>query len=125
MKLWVGSKELDAEVARKPTEVATGMMYRQTMGSNEAMLFLLPVTQRASFYMRNTFIPLSCAYLDDEGVILELHDMQPRDETPILSAATNIRFVIEANRGWFVANNVGPGILVRSERGSLTDLLRN
>lgn len=55
------------------------MMSRTNMASNDAMLFLLPVPQQASFYMSNTLIPLSCAYNDD-GVILEIHDMKPRDE---------------------------------------------
>jgi hypothetical protein len=49
------------------------------MAPNDAMLFLLPVAQQARFYMRNTLVPLSCAYMDDEGVILETHDMKPTD----------------------------------------------
>jgi uncharacterized membrane protein (UPF0127 family) len=124
VKLWLGTQELTAEVAHGPIEVTTGMMFRTNMAPNEAMIFLLAVRQQAAFYMRNTFIPLSCAYMDDEGIILELHDMKPLDETPILSRSANVRFVLEVNRGWFEKNHIGPGSLVRTERGSLSDLLR-
>jgi uncharacterized membrane protein (UPF0127 family) len=125
MKLWLGSQELVAELAREPLQVTTGMMFRTNMASNEAMLFLLPVPQRAEFYMRNTLIPLSCAYIDTEGTILEIHDMKPKDETLILSASDNIHFVLEVNQGWFEKNRISPGTFVRTERGSLRALLRN
>ena len=119
VKLWLGSQELVAEIARAPKELATGMMFRTNMAPNEAMLFLLPVAGQASFYMKNTVIPLSCAYMDGEGKILEVHDMKPKDETSILSATYNIQFVLEVNQGWFKQNQIGPGTLVRTEKGAL------
>ena len=61
VRLWLGPRELVAEVARTPDEVATGLMFRTNLASNEGMLFLLPVPQQAQFYMRNTLLPLSCA----------------------------------------------------------------
>jgi uncharacterized membrane protein (UPF0127 family) len=124
VRLWLGPRELVAEVARASDEVATGLMFRTNMAANEGMLFLLPVPRQAQFYMRNTLLALSCAYMDDEGVILETHDMKPRDETPIPSKSQAVRFVLEVNRGWFEANQVGTGILVRTEKGALSDLLR-
>ena len=124
VKLWVGAQELVAEVARKPEEVATGLMFRTNLAPNEAMLFLLPVPQRAEFYMRNTLLALSCAYMDDEGVIQEIHDMKPKDETSIPSASANIRLVLEVNRGWFEANHINPDVLIRTERGPLSELSR-
>jgi uncharacterized membrane protein (UPF0127 family) len=114
---------LVAEVASKPDEIFTGLMFRTNLGLNEAMLFVLPVPQRAEFYMRNTLVPLSCAYLDDKGIVQEIHDMKPKDETPIPSASANICFVLEVNRGWFEANHISPGVLMRTERGSLSELL--
>lgn len=122
VKLWLGSQELVAEIARAPQELATGMMFRTNMAPNEAMLFLLPVAGQASFYMKNTVIPLSCAYVDGDGTILEVHDMKPKDETPILSATSNIQFVLEVNQGWFEKNHIGPGTLVRTENGALSDI---
>jgi len=103
----------------------TGMMFRTHMGTNEAMLFVLPVAQQASFYMRNTLIPLSCAYINHEGVILEIHDMNPKDETLIMSATANIRYVLEVNRGWFETNHVGPGTVLGTEKGQLSGLVRD
>jgi uncharacterized membrane protein (UPF0127 family) len=121
IKLWLGSQELVAEVARTQTEVATGMMFRKEMNENEAMLFVFAQPFHASFYMRNTIIPLSCAYLDTEGEILEIHDLKPRDETPIEAASANVRYVLETKQGWFDRNKIGVGTLVRAEAGSLTE----
>lgn len=124
VKLYLGYSELVTEMVRRPAEIMTGMMFRTNMGPNEAMLFVLPVPQQASFYMRNTLIPLSCAYINDEGTILEIHDMKPRDETLILSATLNIRFVLEVNRGWFETNHVGAGAVIGTDKGPLSSLLR-
>lgn len=124
VKVWLGSQELVTEVARQPLEVMTGMMFRTNMASNEAMLFLLGGPQQASFYMSNTLIPLSCAYIDGEGIIWEIHDMKPKDVTSITSASQDIEFVLEVPQGWFQKNNIGPETLVRVEKGSLRGLLQ-
>jgi uncharacterized membrane protein (UPF0127 family) len=87
------------------------------------MLFIYPFPRRVSFYMRNTLIPLSCAYIDGQGIIREIYAMEPGDETPITSRSDAIQFVLEVNRGWFEANNIGPGASVRTYRGTLRDLL--
>jgi hypothetical protein len=122
-QLWLGSQQLVAEIAREPMEIATGMMFRTNMAPDEAMIFVLPMPQQARFYMKNTFIPLSCAYIDGQGVVLEVHDMKPRDETTILAASENVQFVLEVNRGWFEKKQIGPGTLIRTDRGSLSVLL--
>jgi hypothetical protein len=124
VKVWLGSQELVAEVARQPREVMTGMMFRTSMASNEAMLFLLRGPQQASFYMRNTLIPLSCAYIDGGGIIREIHDMKPKDETSITSASDDIEFVLEVPQGWFQKNNTSPETLVRTEKGTLRGLVQ-
>ncbi|MGZ4958301.1 MAG: DUF192 domain-containing protein [Methylomonas sp.] len=121
VKLWVGAQELVAEVASKPDQLSTGLMFRTNLGPNEGMLFVMPEPQRVGFYMRNTLIPLSSAYIDAEGVIQEMHDMTPKDETSISSASATIRYVLEVNRGWFETNHISPGALMRI---SSTDLER-
>ena len=121
VKLWLGEKELETEVAMTHTEVSTGMMYRTNVLENEAMLFVFGRPHQASFYMRNVPIPLSCAYIDSEGTILEIRDMKPLDETPIEAASENIQYVLEMNQGWFERNKVGTGSMMRTERGSLPD----
>lgn len=123
-ELWLGSQQLVAEIAREPLEIATGMMFRTNMAPDEAMIFVLPVPQQARFYMKNTLIPLSCAYIDGEGVVLEVHDMKPMDVTTILSASQNIQFVLEVNQGWFEKHHIGPGTLIRTGQGPLSALLR-
>ncbi len=121
VKLWLGAQEMVAEVARTIPQLQTGMMFRESMEENEGMLFLMPFPQRASFYMKNTLIPLSCAYIDSEGEILEIHDMTPKEEAPILAASDRILFVLETNKGWFERNKIGVGTVIRTERGSLEE----
>ena len=121
IKLWLGSKELNTEIARTPNQLATGMMFRKEMAETEAMLFLFAQPHKASFYMKNTIVPLSCAYIDSEGVILEIHDMKPLEEKPIEAASDKIQFVLETKQGWFERNKVGVGALVRTEKGSLVE----
>jgi len=121
VKLWIGKHELAAEIAAGPRELATGMMHRDTIGEDEAMLFILPVPQRASFYMKNTKVPLSCAYIDAEGTILEIHDLQPRNEEPVFAKTDDIQFVLETKQGWFDRHDVRVGSVIRTEYGSLRE----
>ena len=85
------------------------------------MLFVFAGPHRASFWMRNTVLPLTCAYIDPDGVILEIHDMKPLDETAIEAASDNVQFVLEMNQGWFARHHVSTGVVVRTERGSLLE----
>src|SRR6476660_7019190 len=101
IKLWLGAKEVIAEQASTPDQVKTGMMFRKQMGENEGMLFIFAQPLRASFWMRNTLISLSCAYIDSAGVILETHEMKPLDETPIQAAPdSQVQYVLEMPGGW-------------------------
>ncbi|MEK7677444.1 MAG: DUF192 domain-containing protein [Verrucomicrobiota bacterium] len=119
VKLWLGPQEMMAEVARTPSQIQKGMMFRKEMAEHEGMLFVFPQPRRASFWMKNTLIPLSCAYIDAEGIILEIRDMKPLDETPIVAASDQVSYVLETKQGWFERNKVGVGAVVRTERGSL------
>ncbi len=121
LRLFLGPKEIVAELAVQPVEIQTGMMHRTEMAEAEGMLFIFRGPHRASFYMRNTKIPLSGAYIDPEGVILEVRDMKPLDETPIEAATDRVQFVLEMNQGWFVRNGVNPGTVVTTERGTLRE----
>jgi len=120
LKLWVGTNTISAEVARTLSQIMTGMMWRTNMEEMEGMLFIMPgEPHKVGFWMRNTLLPLSCAYIDSEGTILELHNMQPRDETPIPSDSDQVKYVLEVKQGWFDRHNVKPGMLVATERGTL------
>jgi uncharacterized protein len=121
MKLWIGAQELSAELALTHTQVSTGMMHRKEMGTNEGMLFVFERPHRASFYMRNTLIPLSAAYIDGEGTILEIHDLKPLDETPVEANSDKVQYVLETPQGWFKRNSIAIGTVIRTERGSLQE----
>ncbi len=119
MKMFVGPHELTTELALKPTEIYTGMMWRTNMPEGEAMLFAFADATSRSFYMKNTYVPLSIAYIDPEGVIQEIHDLQPRNEEPVPSTADNIQFCLEVPQGWFKRHSVVPGTVVQTQYGPL------
>lgn len=121
MKLWLGNAELDAELALTPMQIRTGMMYRTNMAENEAMLFVFGMPHQASFWMKNTRLPLSLAYIDPEGVILEIHDLQPFNTNSVTAATGRVQYVLETTQGWFERHNVNRGTLVRTEEGPLRD----
>ena len=121
MKLWLGAEEMVAELALTAEQVQTGMMFRTNLSENAGMLFVFSAPHRASFWMKNCPLPLSAAYMDPEGVILEIHDLQPHNTSSVTAACDRVQFVLETNQGWFRRHNVGPGTLVRTERGSLME----
>jgi uncharacterized protein len=121
IKLWLGAQEIIAEQALSLPQIETGMMFRTEMAENEGMLFVFAEPHKASFWMKNTLLPLTCAYIDSEGKILEIHDMKPQDLSPIPAASDQIQYVLEMKQGWFSRNNVKAGTVVRTERGSLAE----
>ena len=121
LKLWVGAEEIVAELASKDAEIQTGMMFRREMAENEGMLFIFAEPYRASFWMKNTILPLSCAYIDPKGTILEIRNMTPHDETPITAATDQVQYVLEMNQGWFARKNIKPGMIFRTEVGTLAE----
>jgi len=121
IKLWLGAEEITAEQALSSIQIQTGLMFRKEMPEAHGMLFVFDEPHRASFWMRNTVLPLTCAYIDPEGVILEIRDMKPLDETPIRAASDRVQFVLEMNQGWFARHKVAAGMVVRTERGSLQE----
>jgi uncharacterized membrane protein (UPF0127 family) len=121
VKLWVGAQEIIAEVAGTPRQREIGMMFRTNILENEGMLFLFPYSTQMSFWMTNVPIPLTCAYMDRQGTILEIYDMKPNDPTPIVSKSSDLQFVLETKQGWFGRNNVATGMAVRTEHGSIAE----
>jgi uncharacterized membrane protein (UPF0127 family) len=121
MKLWLGAEEMVAELALTGIQMQTGMMFRTNLAENAGMLFVFPVPQRASFWMKNCPLPLSAAYIDPEGVILEIHDLQPHNTNSVVAASDRVQFVLETSQGWFGRHNVTTGMVVRTERGPLME----
>ena len=119
MKLYVGSEEMIAEVAATPRQQQVGMMYRTNLAENAGMLFPLPFTRRAEFWMKHCPSPLSAAYIDPEGIIREIHDLEPFNTNTVAAASDNIRFVLETPRGWFQRHHISEGVSVATESGTL------
>lgn len=123
MRIWLGAEELVAELALTEEQQRTGMMFRTNLAETAGMLFPLPQTRRASFWMKNCPLPLSAAYIDPEGIIQEIHELQPYNTNSVDSAAGNIRFVLETSQGWFARHHIGAGTAVRTEHGPLMETL--
>jgi uncharacterized membrane protein (UPF0127 family) len=111
--LMIADKKLVAEIADDEAEREIGMMFRKSMADGEGMVFVMASPQRTSFWMKNTLLPLSVAYLNPNGIILEVHDLQPRDETPVSSKFDRIAYAIEVPQGWFLKSGILPGAKVQ------------
>jgi uncharacterized membrane protein (UPF0127 family) len=107
--LHIDKASLTTEIAATAAQEERGLMFRTHMGDNEGMIFLLPTITTATFWMKNTLIPLSVAYIDKNGVILEIHDMKARDETITRSDSDKVAYALEANLHWFALNGIKPG----------------
>ena len=121
IKIWVRREELIAEIAREPLQIGTGMMFRTNMPENTAMIFVFSEPAPKNFYMRNCVVPLSAAYIEPDGMIAEIVDLQPGDERGVHSRSFNLQFVLEVPQGWFKRHNVNVGDVIRTERGSLQE----
>ncbi len=107
--LHIDDASLQTEIASTGEEREIGLMYVKALPDNEGMLFLLPNVTQASFWMKNTLIPLSIAFIDRNGVIIDIHDMKAMDETPILSKNDEVAYALETNLHWFALNGIKPG----------------
>ena len=108
VKLRAGIHQITAEVARTPEQRAIGLMNRPTMGANEGMLFVFEDAAPQCFWMKNTLLPLSIAFLSDDGTILQIDDMPPRTLESTCSTRP-VRLVLEMNKGWFAQRNLKVG----------------
>ena len=84
-------------------------MFRESLAPDSGMLFVMPSVGPASFWMKNTLIPLSVAFLDENGTIMEIHDMQPKSEKIVKSTFSRIAYALEMQQGWFGKKNIWPG----------------
>ena len=102
------SVEVPVEIADAPDEQQTGLMGRPALAEDSGMLFVFNDEQQRSFWMRDTLIPLSIAFIDSQGRIVDIQDMQPLDETPHLSAAP-AQYALEVNQGFFTGRGIQVG----------------
>ena len=107
-QLRIGSHTLRVEVADDDASRAKGLMFREKMARNDGMLFVFEEPAYQSMWMKNTLIPLSVAFVDRDGVILNILDMQPQTLDSHMSAGPAL-YAIETNKGWFKANGLKAG----------------
>jgi len=119
MKIYLGAETLDAELALTESQERTGMMFRTNILETDAMLFVMPVPQRASFWMKNCPESLSAAYIGPDGVIDEIHHLERNDTNSVVAATDDIQYVLETKDGWFARHNIGTGTAIRTGKGSL------
>jgi hypothetical protein len=110
--LYIKDKEIWVEVAKTPEETSNGLMGRKHLGKDEGMLFIFEVEGYHGFWMKNTLIPLSIAFIDKEGRIVKITDMKP------LSLQTHapprpVLYALEMNKGWFSTNGIKVGHILR------------
>jgi len=108
-QLTVKGKTIAAEVADDDRERAAGLMFREKLAPDSGMLFVMPGVNTVSFWMRNTKLPLSIAYINSTGLIMEIHSLEPLNETPVKSAFPSIAYALEMEQGWFDKNSIRAG----------------
>ncbi|WP_263769258.1 DUF192 domain-containing protein [Propionivibrio soli] len=109
VELTAGFYRIEAEVAATQTDRVQGLMNRRSMAANHGMLFVFPEAERHCMWMRNTFLPLSVAFLDNDGRVLNIEDMEPQTDTSHCAAGP-ARFALEMNKGWFSAKGLKKGL---------------
>lgn len=108
VELIINKSKLKAEVAADNTTRSTGLMNRFSLKSDHGMIFVFAQSEPLGFWMKNTFIPLSIAYIDSKGVIVSIVDMKPQDETAHPSDAPAL-FALEMRQGWFKERGIVAG----------------
>lgn len=108
MRLQVGNVWVDAELAATERDRVTGLMRRAQLGPDQGMLFVFPARIRACMWMKDTLLPLSVAFILEDGRIANIEDMAPGTQTAHCATAP-VRYALEMNRGWFARHRIAAG----------------
>ncbi|AJC19239.2 DUF192 domain-containing protein [Pandoraea sputorum] len=108
VQLSAGMYLIKAEVAANEKDREQGLMYRKAMADNAGMLFVFEQSAGHCFWMKNTDLPLSIAFLADDGTIVNIEDMEPQTEDNHCPRAA-VRYALEMNKGWFAKKNIKAG----------------
>ena len=107
-RLTAGIHRISAQVAQSPQERSVGLMFRKEMPQAEGMLFVFGQPAQQCFWMKNTLLPLTAAFVADDGVIVNLADMKPQS-TDSHCSTMPVRYVLEMNQGWFAKKGIKAG----------------
>jgi len=108
IKLSSGMHVLQVQVAQTPEQQQIGLMFRKTMGTNEGMLFVFDEPRQQCFWMKNTLLPLSVAFIADDGSVVNIDDMKPQTLDSHCSTKP-VRYVLEMNVGWYDKRGIKAG----------------
>jgi len=108
----VGGATLSIEIAHTPAQRERGLMYRKSMPEDHGMLFVFPRDEQLSFWMKNTLIPLSIAFISTDGTIKQISDMQPESLANVPSDFS-VRYALEVNQGYFTRHRIRVGEVVK------------
>ena len=108
IKLQAGMYQIDTQVAQTPDQRSMGLMFRKEMPQHEGMLFVFEQPATQCFWMKNTLLPLTAAFVADDGTIVNLVDMKPQT-TDSHCSEKPVRFVLEMNQGWFAKKGLKAG----------------
>jgi len=111
-EILIGDKRIRVEVAENEMSRNMGMMFRRNLEDDKGMLFIFEDSAPRRFWMKNTFVPLSIAYIDSEGKIINISDMSPLSESGVWSLGP-AKYALEMNKGWFLSNGICPGDFVK------------
>lgn len=110
--LYAGMHRIVAELAVTPEQRAIGLMGRRSLEENQGMLFVFEDPRKQCFWMENTLVPLSIAFLRDDGTITNIEHMQPLDRSAHCSTEP-VRYALEVRQFWFDQRNIKPGLQIR------------
>ena len=110
--LQAGLFQIEAQVAATPAQREIGLMFRQDMAPHEGMVFVFEQASKQCFWMKNTLLPLTAAFVDEDGTIVNLADMKPQT-TDSHCSDKPVRFVLEMNQGWFAKKNIKKGFKLK------------
>jgi uncharacterized protein len=113
-QIQIGTETLDVELAETQQEHAKGLRFRQTLVENAGMLFVFPAPQRVTFWMKDASIPLSIAFIQQDGKIVQIRPMQPNDETPVPSLSDTVAYALLVNQGWFERHGISAGTVIEN-----------
>ncbi|MBN2380234.1 DUF192 domain-containing protein [candidate division WOR-3 bacterium] len=114
IKMTLGGEEISLEVVRESKDIRQGLMFRDTLASNAGMLFVFPQDHLSPFWMKNTYVPLSIAFVSKDSIIVGvISRMEPLDTVTKHMPGLPYRFAIEMNAGWFEAHGVKVGARIK------------
>ena len=112
VQLQAGMHNIVAELAQTPQQQQIGMMMRTEMATHEGMLFVFDDVAPRCFWMKNTLLPLSIAFIEDDGTVVNIAEMKPRSEASHCSEKP-VRYALEMNQGWFSKRAIKPGFRLK------------